>query len=242
MRVTSTIKVGKNWLIFCLLIVFLLIGLSSAIFAEEKTSSSDKIKESSILLEPTYRQLKINDKFKVAVMINTSLPLIGADLKITYDDRVLGVESIDEGEAFSKFPRKQFGKGEINITALADKGKEFSGTGTLATLNLKAKDAGDTKLNIEFKSGKTNDSNLTQVPAADVLTKVDSGYYTIGNSTQRALGAIKRFLIKIIPYALFLALLIIFGYLLYRWYKAKKEGGPDVFIPEEVPLDRPPQV
>ena len=212
--------------------------LTKAVFAQTKSPSGGG--EPSILLEPAFLQLKMKEEFQVAVVINSDLPLVGADAKISFDPRVLEVVSIDDGDAFKNLPLKSVNKGAINITGIAEKKAEFSGTGTLATLSLKAKDAGDTNLIIAFSPGETSDSNLAQVPASDVLAKVEVGHYLIGTPMQRTTGAVKRFLIKIIPYLIFLIFLAIAGYLAYRWYKTQKSAGPEVFIPEEVPLDQPP--
>jgi hypothetical protein len=245
MRVISLGKVVRRLLLINFILATLLAVFTTGVFSQENSETTSKKEASSqnaILLQPSFQQLKIKEKFQVAVVVNSSLPLVGADVKISYDSRLIEVLSIDGGDAFPKFPRKSVDKGTIALTVLAEKGKEFSGTGTIAILNLTSKDGGDTNLKVAYTSGKTDDSNLTQVPAADVLNKVDTGHYIIGSPMQRNLGAIKRFLIKIIPYVLFLALLIILGYLAYRWYKSQKQAGPEVFVPEEVPLDQPPQV
>jgi len=208
--------------------------------AQAQTENQGTTSEPAILLEPAYQQLNLKEEFQVAIVINSDLPLTGADVKISYDSRVIEVLSIDEGDAFKDLPLKSVNNGVISITAVAKAKEEFSGTGKLATLKLKTKDGADTNLIIAFNPGDTTDSNLTQVPPADVLTKVEIGHYVIGTDLQRTTGAVKRFLIKIFPYIIFLIILIIIGYLAYRWYKAQKSAGPDVFIPEEVPLDQPP--
>ncbi|OGY22170.1 MAG: hypothetical protein A2126_00580 [Candidatus Woykebacteria bacterium GWB1_45_5] len=235
MRVVQ--KASKLFILVIVLTSFS-VCLAGAVLAQNKGQATPS--EASILLEPASQQLKMKEEFQVAVVINSTLPLAGADVKISYDQRVIDVVSIDEGEAFKNVPLKSINKGTIYITALAERKEEFTGTAILATLNLKAKDAGDTNLIIAFSPGDTADSNLTQVPPADVLAKVEVGRYMIGTPAQKTTAAIKRFLIKIFPYALFLAFLAIAGYLAYRWYKTQKAAGPEVFIPEEVPLDQPP--
>ena len=196
--------------------------------------------ESVILLSPSFQQLPMKAQFVVDVIIKADEPLVGADAKIKFDPRVLEVASIDPGDAFEKVPLKAVKGDTISLTAVDYRGNKFSGTGRLASLHFKAKDAGDTKIKISFSSGSTTDSNLTNPQVKDVLSKVDTGRFLIGSPLQRNVGAFKRFIFKVIPVLIFLILIAIIGYLAYRWWKSQKEAARPVFIPEHVPLDQPP--
>ena len=214
-------------------LVLLLIIFTRASFADEKSSY--------IILSPSYQEVSVGKEFKVDVVAKSDTSLVGGDIKIDYDERVLEVISVDVGEAFDTTPLKTAKDGTITITSLIEKDSElFYGAGRVATLNLKTIDAGDTSLVLQFELGATTDSNLTSAQVTDTLTKVDEGKFVVGNPFERSVGAAKRFAIKSIPIFLFLVFLGVFLYVVYRWWKYRKAMPKDVFIPKEVPLDKPP--
>jgi len=216
---------------FSILLVILALVFSGRSFAKS---------DSQIFLQPSFQQLSMKAQFTVDVLIKAGEPLVGADVKINFDPRILEVSSIDAGDAFAKVPLKAIKGNTINLTGLDERGDKFVGTGRLATIHFKAKDAGDTKVKIAFDSGSTTDSNLTTPAVKDVLAKVDGGNFQIGSPLQRNVGAVKRFLLKVIPILIFLIFIAVLAYLAYRWWKSQKEAPRPVFIPEHVPLDQPP--
>lgn len=216
---------------FSILLVILALVFSGRSFAKT---------ESAVLLSPSFQQLPMKAQLVVDVIIKAGEPLVGADVKIKFDPRVLEATSIDSGDAFEKVPLKATKGNTISLTAINTGANKFVGSGRLATLHFKAKDAGDTKIKIAHTLGSTTDSNLVAPQVKDVLSKVDTGHFLIGSPLQRNVGAVKRFIFKVIPVLIFLIFVGILAYLAYRWWKSQKEAPRPVFIPEHVPLDQPP--
>jgi hypothetical protein len=216
-----------------IIFILTLLCFSQAVNAQEKNSQ--------ILFSPSYQQVPVGEEFKVDVIVISDKPSVGADVKIDYDARVLEVVSIDAGEAYDKVPLKSGTDGTISITGLIERGSGlFSGTGRIATLNLKAIDAGDTILKVQFEPGATTDSNITSAEASDTLTSADKGTFLAGSSFQRSVGAAKRFALRALPLFIFLVFAGVAIYVAYRYMKKQQKLPKDVFIPREVPLDRPP--
>lgn len=222
-------------LLFVPICLFLLaIVFSQASIAVEKNSK--------IILSPSYQELSVGKEFKVDVVVVSDTPSVGADVKIDYDARVLEVVSIDIGEAYDLMVLKSATEGTITITGLIGRGNPlFNGAGRIATLNLKTVDAGDTNLNIKFEAGATTDSNITSPEVVDTLTTVDQGTFLVGSPLEKSIGAAKRFALKGLPLFIFFIFVGVAGYVAYRYWKQQQKLPKDVFIPKEVPLDRPPQ-
>ncbi len=196
---------------------------------------------SKIILSPSFQQINIGEEFTVDVLVLSDTPSVGADVKIDYDDRVIEVVSIDAGEAYDLLPIKSAKEGTIYLTGLMEReGGLFFGTERIATLNLKTIDAGDTALNVQFNKGDTTDSNITSIEVKDTLGGVDQGVFVVGSPFERSLGAAKRFAFKSLPVFIFLLVLGVSAYVGYRWWKKKQAQPKNVFIPREVPLDKPP--
>lgn len=212
---------------------FLLVFISFKIpaFAQDKPA---------ILLQPDFQQLDIGEKFSVDVLVNSSKKLVGADVIMNFDSQVLEVVSIDNGDAFTTTALKAIGKERIKITGVTNKNKQFSGLGRLAIVHFKAKDAGDVSLKLDFSSGSTTDSNLTTVKVQDVLEQVGESHLVIGSPLQRGVAGGKRLIVRLFPILVFLIFLGIAGFLAYRWWKQQQGRPKSVFVPEKVPLDKPP--
>jgi len=212
--------------------LFLFLLGSNVAFAQESSSK--------IILSPSYQELGVGKEFQIDVLVSTSVASVGADAYIDYDPRIIKVVSIDVGEGFDKVPLKTAKDGTIKITALEEQNNFFTGVGRIATLRLKTIDAGDTALRVKFESGATTDSNVVSTKVTDTLVKVDEGKFLSGGAFERSLGAAKRLAFKAIPIFIFLIFAGIAAYVGYRWWKKQQEGPKDVFIPREIPLDRPP--
>ncbi|OGY23146.1 MAG: hypothetical protein A2172_02085 [Candidatus Woykebacteria bacterium RBG_13_40_15] len=229
---------AKKMRLHFLQIAIFLLGLTFALLFLFNFNQKINAAENEILLDPAEKSLRMGDEFKVDILISTREKLLGADVKIIFDPTVIEVLGIEDGKAFKLTPLKVSKDGSISIVGLAESKNKFSGKAVFATLKLKAKDAGDTKLKIAFSKGSTTDSNLTKEKATDVLTKVGEGHYIIGTAAQRTGAGIKKStwqIILIIIIILFIGALI---FLYFRWRKYQKETE-DIFVPS-VPLDRPP--
>lgn len=216
------------FLFFVLTIVFTSISLAAE-------------NNSKIILSPSFQQIGIGQEFTVDVLISSGTPSVGADVKIDYDDRVIEVVSIDVGEAYDLLPAKSAKDGTIILMGIMEReGGLFLGTERIATLHLKTIDAGDTSLNVQFNDGGTTDSNITSIEVKDTLEKVDQGVFVVGSPFERSLSAAKRFALRFLPVFIFLLVLGISAYVGYRWWKKQQARPKNVFIPREVPLDKPP--
>ena len=235
MRLTKSMKIIKLLILAAVLTTFAAFGFGLA-SAQDQTQ-----KDSSILLQPNFQELPLNAEFTVDVLVQTEDQLVGADLKIKFDKNTLEVVSIDQGETFDQIPLKVVGDGTVDITVVSTPPKKFTGEGRLVSLKLRAKDAGDTKIEFIFTAKSTTDSNLSNTGVGDSLTKVDSGHYVIGTAAQRGAASLRRSIVQLISILVFFIIAAVLGYLFYRRYKASREKPPDVFYPEEVPMDRPPE-
>ncbi|MEX0621506.1 MAG: cohesin domain-containing protein [Candidatus Woykebacteria bacterium] len=216
------------------LIIFSTTSFSQVALAQEKNSE--------IILYPSYREVRVGENFKIDVLAKSDAPLIGGDVKISFDPRVIEVVSIDTGQAFDSVPLKKVEEGKITITAINEReGNLFSGVGRVVTLNLKTIDAGDTSLKVDFDPGASTDSNLTSAEVSDTLAKVDSSTYIVGGPLERAVGSAKRFVMAVAPLFIFLIFAGIVAYVGFRWWKYREQQPKDVFIPRKVPLDKPPE-
>jgi hypothetical protein len=219
------------------LILILLFGVGGQVSSQEEEVE----RTGSIILEPAFQELKVDEDFKVAVILNSEQPLVGADVVIKFDPEALKVISIDEGDAFALTPLKVENDNFIKITGVSEGKDPFSGNSVLATIQFKAKSAAETKLEIDFAETSTTDSNFTTSKVTDVLGTVEAGNYKIGTPVQRGLAGVRKLIVTLFPFALFLVILGIVGFLGYRWWKRYQNEPKDVFIPEHVPLDKPPE-
>lgn len=194
----------------------------------------------SIYLQPDFQQLGVDDEFLVGVLINSNDQLVGADAKINFDPQILEVTSIDDGDVFDRMALKSVSEGRIVITGLADEGEKFKGLGRLALIHFKAKDAGEAVLEVEFNVGSTTDSNLSSVEVKDTLSNVDTGKFVAGGMLERGAASARRGFLRILPLLIFLILLGAAAFLGYRWWKDQQGRPKNIFIPGEVPMDRPP--
>ena len=195
----------------------------------------------SIFLSPEFQELKVNEEFTVEVLLSSNQKLIGADALLSFKPEILEVVSIDDGNIFSKTPLKSVENGKIKITAVEeDRGKTFSGEGSLAKIKFKTKDAGETDLELELTQGSTTDSNLTTAEVKDVLSEVKNSNFVVGSPLQRGTASVRRAFVKVLPFLVFLLFVGVLAFFGYRWWK-KQQGTPrNVFVQRKVPLDKPP--
>jgi len=231
--VIKMISSARLFLVGIFLIVFLFIfrGISFA-----QTSGG-----SSIFLSPEFQELKVNEEFTVEVLISSNQKLIGADVLLSFNPDVLEVVSIDDGNTFSKIPLKAVSEGKIKITAVEeDRGKTFSGEGSLAKIKFKTKDAGETNLELELTQGATTDSNLTTPEVKDVLSEIKNSNFVVGSPLQRGTASVRRAIVKASPFLIFLIFVGVIGFFGYKWWKKQQETPKNVFVQRKVPMDKPP--
>src|SRR3990172_7137460 len=217
------ISSARLFLLGIFLIVFLFVfrGVSFA-----QTSGGP-----SIFLSPEVQELKVNEEFTVEVLISSNQKLIGADVLLSFNPDVLEVVSIDDGNTFSKIPLKAVSEGKIKITAVEeDRGKTFSGEGSLAKIKFKTKDAGETNLELE----------LTTPEVKDVLSEIKNSNFVVGSPLQRGTASVRRAIVKALPFLIFLIFVGVIGFFGYKWWKKQQETPKNVFVQRKVPMDKPP--
>ena len=148
---------------------------SAALPATASLESSGKMALSS-----SQKEYKVGDTIAVAIAIDTSdKSADGVDAVLRFDPNVLDAEasSVTKGAIFADYPVTKISPdGVVRITALSSlQGQGFSGSGTLATLNFKAKAAGNPKLTWDFTLGATADSNIFSAGVADDMLKTVGG-------------------------------------------------------------------
>lgn len=226
------IDVKRLFLLGIFILVFLF-TFSFLAFAQENSNS--------IILSPEFQELKVNEEFIVEVILNSNSQLVGADAVLSFNPGILEVVSIDEGGIFSKTPLRAIEPGKIKITGVEeDKDKLFSGSGSLAKIKFKAKDAGQTGLDLEFKPGSTTDSNLTTAQAAEVLSEVKNSSFVVGSPLERGTALVRRALVRALPFLIFLIFAGVAGFFGYRWWKGQQLAPKNIFVQRKVPMDKPP--
>jgi hypothetical protein len=128
----------------------------------------------------------------------TGVQTDGVDSIVFYDPTRFNVKSIKNGTIFAEYPANNIdaANGKVVISGLASASTAFTGTGTLATLNmtvLATAPDGITQMKFDFDpndKAKTNDSNIAQRgTVTDILSSVTDGTYTIGTGSCLAQGS-----------------------------------------------------
>lgn len=122
----------------------------------------------------------------------------GVDAIVFYDSTRFNVKSIKSGTIFAEYPANTIdtANGKIKVAGIASSASAFTGTGTLATINmtvLATAPDGLTQLKFDFDpndKAKTNDSNIAERgTVTDILASVTDGSYTIGTGSCLSQGS-----------------------------------------------------
>ena len=126
----------------------------------------------------------------LSINLNTvSAKTDGTDAILVYDPTRFSATSILNGTIYSDYPGSNIDSqtGRITVSGLASVNSPYTGSGTLATVNLTVLDAapaGATAITFDFdpnNKAKTTDSNVVeQGTVADVLSGVTNGSFVIG--------------------------------------------------------------
>ncbi len=122
----------------------------------------------------------VDEVVPVSVTVDTgSNSISGVDLIIQYDPEILEVsnEDIAVGDVMDEYPLRSVDaeQGLVSISGISSLGNSFLGKGELATINFKAKSAGQTSLLINFEKDTTVASNLVEANSSrNILGEVDN--------------------------------------------------------------------
>lgn len=132
-----------------------------------------------IILQTNNLNPKVSDNVEVEVWLASDKLVSGADVILKFDPKYFsssGSGDLKKGEIFNEYPLFTLDsqKGEVKLSGIATSNKDsFKGMGLLATVNLKAKSVGATKISVDFEPNKSEDSNIAGVESGeDMLQEV----------------------------------------------------------------------
>ncbi|MBI3109899.1 hypothetical protein HYZ06_02550 [Candidatus Daviesbacteria bacterium] len=133
----------------------------------------------NLSLEAVGQDFKVGEVITVNVRVNTGgHQTDGIDLLLNFDPKILeaSAASLIKTTIYPDYPQMRVDAkaGLIQISGISGlDGKTFKGAGVFATINFKARAAGDTTLTINFTPGKTDDSNIVEsLSGNDILESV----------------------------------------------------------------------
>ena len=199
-------------------------------------------------LKLTTESAKMGEEFTVDVLADTGEKAEdGVDAVISFDTSKLSLSQLNKTNAFKDYTQIQEFEGLVRITALADKDKPISGTNVIATLTFEALSEGETKVEFSLADKGTTESNIaSRFSGQDMLASVDNLILDITSDgitgTAETVNAKGSGLSKTIFFGVLILgtaiVLFLLGLFIKRKYlEANKE---EVFMPEEVPMDKPP--
>lgn len=133
-----------------------------------------------ISLTASKQSFQLGEIIPVLVTIDSgSKTISGVDLIVQYDPAILEVakEDLTPGQIMDEYPLRSVDQeqGLISISGISNLGNSFSGVGEFATINLRAKSAGETTLTIKFEKDTTVASNLVEASTSgNILEEVDN--------------------------------------------------------------------
>lgn len=153
----------------------------------------------TLSLSPSTGTFNKGCQFNLEVKLSTGgAQTDGTDAIISYDASRFSATSITPNTStYPDFPGNSIDDtgGKIIISGIASVAGSFSGSGSLATVNMSVKEAaptGATQIRFDFDPNdrtKTTDSNVVERgTVADILTNVTNGNYTIGEGTCAGAG------------------------------------------------------
>ena len=148
------------------------------------TAQVENLDNNRMYFKPAKKEVSQGKEFEMVIYLRADKKtLFGADAVITYDPEYLDVVEIKEADIFKSYPKKKADaeKKLIKISGYTPANdRPLSGEQLFATLKLKAKKAGKTKLTFDFQKGRTNRSTLVEAGTSrNVLGAVLEAYIDI---------------------------------------------------------------
>ena len=137
----------------------------------------------SLSLDPEAKTVNLGAPFAVQVKVDTqSKEASAADAVINFDNSVLEVREVAEGEGFDHyFKEVRDEEGKVYLSAIVDPGRAFKGRGVLGIIVFRAKALGETS--VGFDSAPTGGENSSRVVGAqtgeNILTITEGAIYTV---------------------------------------------------------------
>lgn len=153
------------------------------------TAPVAKPKPTTITLTTPVKTIKIGEEITVTINISSKKITDGTDLLITYDPKLLTVETVGAkrepvlaGTIYSDYPFNSVDQtpGRIQVSGITDDPAGVLADGLFGSVVFKGKEAGTTRISILHQVGSTADSNVTESGTGkDVLDKVEDLEVTI---------------------------------------------------------------
>ncbi len=148
------------------------------------TAPAVKLKPTTVNLQAAKTSLKVGEKITVSMNISSDKKTDGTDLVITYDPKLLSVETVGTtkqpviaGVIYSDYPLNSLNQatGRISVSGITDTPGGVLADGLFGSVVFVGKTAGSAQISLEFSPGSTADSNVTESGSGkDVLEKVES--------------------------------------------------------------------
>lgn len=199
--IKSIVQKNLSKIIFAILGTVVLIEVILGIRTLTKTASNAQLKatqiesmtDAKLVLSPDSNTVKVGSNLTVSVnLVTGGHSTDSTDLLLHYDPKFLEITpiSISQGKIYPEYPVVEVDSklGLIAISGITPPKKPgFIGIGTLATLNFKALQEGQTSLTIDFQKGDTKDSNVVLSGSTDdILDQVFNADINISNQGEIA--------------------------------------------------------
>lgn len=172
----------------------------------------------------------------------------GVDIVLSYDPAMISLVQVSETTAFADYTKSQELDGLLRITALADKDDPVVGINAIASLIFVALRDGESRIEFSLGEDDTTESNIaSRLSGQDSLATVDN---LLLNVTPDGISAITETVNakgSSLARTVFLGILILGSglvifllgvYIKRNYLDANKQ---EVFVPDEVPMDKPPE-
>ncbi len=150
-------------------------------------SASPELKKANLSLQSDKTTFKNGEIFKVDLLLNTfAAPVSAADVVIKYDPTFVSLQASASAKPFNSsqlfqktvFNESNSKQGLATMSAVAEPGKDFTGSSILTSLNFKAIKIGTTAITIVFTPGETRDTNVVS-KTEDILESTSDLSVTI---------------------------------------------------------------
>lgn len=142
-----------------------------------------------VSLSASQTSLKIGEKITVEINITSNKKTDGTDLVITYDPKLLSVETVGTnknpvrvGTIYRDYPLNSLEPtlGRIIISGITDLPGGALADGLFGSIVFQAKSQGTANINLDFNPGQTTDSNIIEsISGKDILEQVNNLQLTI---------------------------------------------------------------
>lgn len=124
----------------------------------------------------------VNDNFDAGVNLDTTTPITGADVIVTFDTGKLQATGVTDNHLLPNTPKIEIHNdtGLVKVSQVANPGQPWSGTGSMFTINFQTTAVGIANIGFSYTPGLLTDSNvIANASGADILQAPSSAAVTI---------------------------------------------------------------